>query len=89
MPILDLARLAITHPLLPDSLEVKVFYRLKHHLAEYRVVFSQPRQEKLVTLLDHSRIDNWQLAEWAVDLRRPTIISEWTSKLAVTSTKTM
>ena len=59
-------------PLLPYSREVEAFNRLKRQLAAYRVVFGQPRQEELMTLLDHSGIDTRQLAEWAVDLRPPT-----------------
>ena len=59
-------------PLLPYSREVEAFKRLKRQLAAYRVVFGQPRQEELMTLLDHSGIDTRQLAEWAVDLRPPT-----------------
>ena len=58
-------------PLLPYSREVEAFQRLKRQLAAYRVVFGQPRQEELMTLLDHSGIDTRQLAEWAIDLRPP------------------
>ena len=65
-------------PLLPYSREVEAFKRLKRQLAAYRVVFGQPRQEELMTLLDHSRIDTRQLAEWTIDLRPPRK-PEWTS----------
>ena len=36
--------------------EVKMFDRLKRQLAAYRVVFGQPRQEELVTLLDRAGV---------------------------------
>jgi len=32
------------------------------------VVFGQPRQEELVTLLDQAGLDVAQMREWAVDL---------------------
>jgi hypothetical protein len=34
--------------------EVEGFKRLKRQLAAYRVVFGQPRQEELMSLLDQS-----------------------------------
>ncbi|MCP4445836.1 MAG: DEAD/DEAH box helicase [Myxococcales bacterium] len=58
-------------PLLSYSKEVEAFQRLKRQLAAYRVVFGQPRQEELVTLLDYSGIETSQLAEWAIDLQPP------------------
>jgi hypothetical protein len=55
-------------PLLPYSKEVEGFRRLKRQLAAYRVVFGQPRQEELVTLLDQGNFDSDELRAWAVDL---------------------
>ena len=59
-------------PQLPYSAEVEAFDRLKRQLAAYRVVFGQPRQEELVTLLDRAGVDaerlGWRLA---VDLSPP------------------
>ena len=40
-------------------------------LAAYRVVFGQPRQEELVTLLDRAGVDVGRLRDWAVDLSPP------------------
>ena len=56
-------------PLLPFSAEVEAFRRLKRQLAAYRVVFGQPRQEELVTLLDHAQLDSEKLMSWAIDLQ--------------------
>ena len=39
-------------PQLPYTAEVEAFDRLKRQPAAYRVVFGQPGQEELVTLLD-------------------------------------
>ena len=58
-------------PLLPYTREVEAFKRLKRQLAAYRVVFGQPRQEELVTLLGQAELDA-QLDGWAVDLTPPT-----------------
>ena len=58
-------------PQLPYTTEVEAFRRLKRQLAAYRVVFGQPRQEELVTLLDRSDVDIKQLRNWAVDLAPP------------------
>lgn len=55
-------------PLLPFSKEVAVFQRLKRQLAAYRVVFGQPRQEELMTLLENADLDTALLRDWAVDL---------------------
>ena len=44
-------------PQLPYTTEVEAFNRLKRQLAAYRVVFGQPRQEELLTLLDQSVLD--------------------------------
>ena len=44
-------------PQLPYTAEVEAFDRLKRQLAAYRVVFGQPRQEELVTLLDRAGVD--------------------------------
>ena len=56
-------------PLLPFSAEIEVFRRLKRQLAAYRVVFGQPRQEELVTLLDQSQLDSEKLKSWAINLQ--------------------
>lgn len=58
-------------PLLPYTREVEAFRRLKRQLAAYRVVFGQPRQEELLTLLDASSIDIGDLRAWAIDLSPP------------------
>ncbi len=55
-------------PLLPYTTEVEAFVRLKRQLAAYRVVFGQPRQEELFTLLDRSDVDVKRLKEWVIDL---------------------
>ena len=56
---------------LPYTAEVEVFDRLKRQLAAYRVVFGQPRQEELVTLLDRAGVDVTKLRDWAIDLSPP------------------
>ena len=58
-------------PQLPYTSESEAFDRLKRQLAAYRVVFGQPRQEELVTLLDRSGVDVTRLRDWAVDLSPP------------------
>ena len=58
-------------PQLPYTVEVEAFDRLKRQLAAYRVVFGQPRQEELVTLLDRAGVDVTRLRGWAVDLSPP------------------
>ena len=58
-------------PQLPYTAEVEAFDRLKRQLAAYRVVFGQPRQEELVTLLDRADVDVAKLRSWAVDLSPP------------------
>ena len=58
-------------PQLPYTAEIEAFDRLKRQLAAYRVVFGQPRQEELVTLLDRSGVDVARLRDWAVDLSPP------------------
>lgn len=55
-------------PLLPYTREVEGFRRLKRQLAAYRVVFGQPRQEELITLLERADIDVEELRRWAIDL---------------------
>ena len=60
-------------PQLPYTTEIEAFDRLKRQLAAYRVVFGQPRQEELVTLLDRSGVDVTRLRDWAVDLSPPVI----------------
>ena len=58
-------------PQLPYTAEVEAFDRLKRQLAVYRVVFGQPRQEELVTLLNRAGVDVSRLRDWAVDLSPP------------------
>ena len=58
-------------PLLPYSREESAFKRLRRQLAAYRVVFGQPRQEELLSLLDQSSASEAQLREWAMDLAPP------------------
>ena len=58
-------------PQLPYTTEIEAFKRLKRQLAAYRVVFGQPRQEELVTLLDRSDLDIARLRNWAIDLSPP------------------
>ena len=58
-------------PQLPYSTELEAFDRLKRQLAAYRVVFGQPRQEELLTLLDRSSVGTAQLRNWAIDLSPP------------------
>ena len=58
-------------PQLPYTTEVEAFERLKRQLAAYRVVFGQPRQEELVTLLDRASLDIAQFRHWAIDLSPP------------------
>ena len=58
-------------PQLPYTTEIEAFDRLKRQLAAYRVVFGQPRQEELVTLLDRSGVEVTRLRDWAVDLSPP------------------
>ena len=58
-------------PLLPYAREVRAFQRLKRQLAAYRVVFGQPRQEELITLLDRADFSVAQLRELTIDLSPP------------------
>lgn len=58
-------------PLLPYTREKSAFERLKRQLAAYRVVFGQPRQEELLSLLDQSGLSDGQLRNWAIDLSPP------------------
>ena len=58
-------------PQLPYTTEVEAFRRLKRQLAAYRVVFGQPRQEELITLLDRADLDVTRLRNWAIDLTPP------------------
>ena len=62
-------------PQLPYTTEIEAFDRLKRQLAAYRVVFGQPRQEELVTLLDRSGFDVKRLRDWAVDLSPPATVA--------------
>ncbi|MFN2335191.1 MAG: hypothetical protein ABR550_12300, partial [Wenzhouxiangellaceae bacterium] len=58
-------------PLLPFTSEVAAFSRLKRQLAAYRVVFGQPRQEELLSLLNRADIDTAELSEWSISLQPP------------------
>ena len=58
-------------PQLPYTTEIEAFERLKRQLAAYRVVFGQPRQEELVTLLERADLDITRLRNWAIDLSPP------------------
>ena len=58
-------------PLLPYTREVEAFRRLKKQLAAYRVVFGQPRQEELLSLLNRVDIDAETLASWSISLEPP------------------
>ena len=58
-------------PLLPYASECAAFERLKRQLAAYRVVFGQPRQEELITLLDVAALSSTDLQSLAVDLSPP------------------
>ena len=58
-------------PQLPYTAESTAFERLKRQLAAYRVVFGQPRQEELMTLLDRADLDITRLRNWAIDLSPP------------------
>ncbi len=55
-------------PMLPYTSDHDTLARLKRQLAAYRVVFGQPRQEELLTLLGHSNFDAAQLRSWTIDL---------------------
>ncbi|KPV39929.1 helicase [Thiohalorhabdus denitrificans] len=55
-------------PALPYTREVEAFRRLKHQLATYRVVFGQPRQEELLTMLGEADVSTEQLSEWTIQL---------------------
>ena len=58
-------------PQLPYTTEVEAFKRLKRQLAAYRIVFGQPRQEELITLLDRADLDVTRLRNWAINLQPP------------------
>ena len=58
-------------PLLPYTKEESAFERLRRQLAAYRVVFGQPRQEELLSLLDQSGWTEGRLRKWAIDLSPP------------------
>jgi hypothetical protein len=45
--------------------------RLQRQRALYRLAFGQPRQEDLLTILDHNRLDDERIAELRIDLRPP------------------
>ena len=64
-------RVSRTVPLLPYTREATLYERLKRQLAAYRVVFGQPRQEELLSLLDQSGLSKTQLRDWAIDLSPP------------------
>jgi hypothetical protein len=58
-------------PMLPYTREVEAFRRLKKQLAAYRVVFGQPRQEELLSLLNRVDIDSETLSSWSISLEPP------------------
>ncbi len=58
-------------PLLPYSSERDAFERLKRQLAAYRIVFGQPRQEELLSLLDKSKLSEQQLQSLTINLSPP------------------
>ena len=60
-------------PLLSHATEVAAFERLKRQLAAYRVVFGQPRQEELISLLDRSDLPLDILQALTIDLSPPII----------------
>ena len=62
-------------PLLPYSSEAAAFERLKRQLAAYRVVFGQPRQEELLSLLDASNLSLERLQSLTIDLT-PTALGQ-------------
>jgi hypothetical protein len=66
------ARVQRRVPMLPYSSEVEGFRRLKRQLAAYRVVFGQPRQEELLTLLENTDLDAETLSRWSIQLSPPT-----------------
>lgn len=56
-------------PALPFSSEVERLQRLKRSLAIYRVVFGQPRQEELLSLLENSDVTREELERWTISLK--------------------
>ena len=58
-------------PLLPYSKELAQFDRLKRQLVAYRVVFGQPRQEELLSILDGIELSPDQLSKLTIDLTPP------------------
>lgn len=62
-------------PLLPYANEVEAFGRLKRQLAACRVVFGQPRQRELITLLDRANFSICQLQELIIDLSPPDAVN--------------
>jgi len=58
-------------PMLPYTSEVQGFKRLKRQLAAYRVVFGQPRQEELLTLLENTDLSTEALSDWSIELTPP------------------
>lgn len=60
-------------PLLPYATEVEAFQRLKRQLAAYRVVFGQPRQQELITLLEQSSMSDSQLDALTINLSPRTL----------------
>ncbi|HRP46556.1 MAG TPA: hypothetical protein PLT07_03320, partial [Trueperaceae bacterium] len=59
-------------PLMPYSREVGKLEALKNGLALYRLVFGQPRQEDLMSLLSvGTELDAAGLADWLISLTPP------------------
>ena len=55
-------------PLLPYTEERQAFQRLQKQLAAYRVVFGQPRQEELLSMLETSELRLEEMHDWSIDL---------------------
>ena len=58
-------------PMLPHTSDLETFARLKRQLAAYRVVFGQPRQQELLSLLGQSDFNAAQFRRWMIDLSPP------------------
>ena len=58
-------------PLLPHSREVELFKHLKRQVARYRIVFGQPRQEELISLLGRIEMSDTDLEALTIDLSPP------------------
>jgi len=72
-------------PMLPFSRETAQLAQLKRSLAIYRVVFGQPRQEELVTLLARADVVSDELDAWVLRLEPPAVKSEAAPVLAAST----